>query len=198
MKKSEFFDSLRENLKDYDEKDINESLQYYDEMISDRVEEGENEEEVIESFGDIENISKELEVNLPLKAIIKTKNKGKPKKSPLVIVFLILGFPLWFPLFLTFIILVLSWYIILWSLNLSIAAISLSMLYTLVYGIASTFMNIGTHNAIALGSFGMVLVSIGVFVLFGYLSYLFSKWLIRLANKMLNSLKIRIIEGGNN
>lgn len=67
MNRKEFMNRLDSALSDY--KDKNKCIAFYNEIISDRIREGENEEDIIESFGSIDEIVLKL-----------TGKKEKPKR----------------------------------------------------------------------------------------------------------------------
>ena len=62
MNKKKFITVLEEKLRLSNYKDIDNVLEYYEELISERVEAGEKETEVIKSFGTISNLLKRLDV----------------------------------------------------------------------------------------------------------------------------------------
>lgn len=74
MKKNEFLKKLEKGLKQVlTHQEVNEAIQYYDELINDRVENDELEEEVIASLGSIENIVRTISVE-SIEKRPKTKN----------------------------------------------------------------------------------------------------------------------------
>lgn len=87
MDKNTFLTKLQKRLKGLPEEDLQRTLEYYREMIEDRMEEGLTEEEAVAEIGSIEEIAEPI---LPKSA--------KRKLNPWVIVLLILGFPVWFSL----------------------------------------------------------------------------------------------------
>ena len=62
MNKSEFLNSLEEKLKELPKDEIRKTIDYYDEMIDDRIEDGMTEEEAVKSISKAkkENIEKKL------------------------------------------------------------------------------------------------------------------------------------------
>lgn len=87
MDKNTFLLQLQKRLKGLPEEELQQTLEYYREMIEDRVEEGLSEEEAVAELGPVEEIAQPL---LP----------GSPRRKmkPWEILLLILGFPVWFPL----------------------------------------------------------------------------------------------------
>ena len=97
MTKSEFLTELRTALVGLPEEDIEKSLDFYSEMIDDRVEEGLSEEEAVADLGSIEDIKTQILKDIPLTKIVKERGKPKRTLSGLEITLLIVGFPLDIP-----------------------------------------------------------------------------------------------------
>ena len=87
MDKNTFLTQLQKRLKGLPEEDLQRTMEYYREMIEDRMEEGLTEEEAVADMGSIEEIAEPL---LP--------KSSKRKIKAWEITLLILGFPVWFPL----------------------------------------------------------------------------------------------------
>lgn len=105
MTKHEFENGLRERLKTrgLSDTEITKSIDFYLEMIDDRVEEGMSEEEAVAALGDIDDIARQILYDAPLGVLVKSKIKSNKKERSaggiaLLIVLLIFGFPLWFPI----------------------------------------------------------------------------------------------------
>ncbi len=126
MTKKQFLDSLERALSDIPEKERKESLDFYSEMIDDKIEGGMSEGEAVSALGSPADIAKEIMLDMPLPKIIKTKCKAKKTWSALEIILLVLGFPLWFPLLVAGGAILLSLYIVLWALIISLWAVVIS------------------------------------------------------------------------
>lgn len=87
MDKNTFLTTLQKRLKGLPEEDLQRTLEYYREMIEDRMEEGLTEEEAVAEIGSVEELAEPL---LP--------KVSRRKMKAWEIVLLILGFPVWFPL----------------------------------------------------------------------------------------------------
>lgn len=100
MNKETFNYLLRKKLKKHLSKlDIEKSINYFNEMIDDAVEDGFSEEEAISNFGTIDNIINQIVVEH--KTVPKNKTwKFLPNRSfsALEIILLIICFPIWFSL----------------------------------------------------------------------------------------------------
>ena len=138
MTKLEFLDKLQAGLLGLTESDAQERLNFYSEMIDDRMEEGLSEEQAVAQVGDVQvivaNILAEIPQNAPVQAdaeVVKqviakvekpTHHQATPKKEEKKhmetwqIILLILGFPLWLPLLIAAFAVVISLIAVLWSL----------------------------------------------------------------------------------
>lgn len=139
MNKQEFLDELKKGLCGLPENDVDERLDFYSEMIDDRMEDGISEEDTIAELGDIDDIISQIIDDTPLLKLVKEKAKSKRKISTLEIVLLIVGSPIWLSLLISVISVVLSAYISLWAVIISLwataIALGASTFALLIYGI---------------------------------------------------------------
>ena len=98
MLKQDFLSALREGLKGLPEKDIEERITFYGEMIDDRIEEGLSEEEAVNEIGTVDAVVQQIVAETPLTRIVGEKIKPKRKMRAWEIVLIVLGFPIWFSL----------------------------------------------------------------------------------------------------
>ena len=112
MNKNEFLSLLDKKLKKFPKQEVKERLVFYSEMIDDRVEEGLTEDEAVSEIGDIDEIVKQIAMEMVDKEIVKEPlNKWE-------LILLIVGSPIWFPLLLVAFVVVWSLLIILWAIEL--------------------------------------------------------------------------------
>ena len=114
MLKQDFLSALREGLKGLPEKDIEERITFYGEMIDDRIEEGLSEEEAVNEIGTVDAVVQQIVAETPLTRIVGEKIKPKRKMRAWEIVLIVLGFPIWFSLLAAAGAVLLSLYIVLW------------------------------------------------------------------------------------
>lgn len=101
MNKQEFLAALRARLSALPREELEQSLEYYREMIDDRVEEGLSEEEAVAALGSVEEIAAQILKDRPARAFTPPPAAPQPapaqKKGvrPWVVVLLILGSPIW-------------------------------------------------------------------------------------------------------
>ena len=98
MNKYEFLGRLRERLVGLPPKDIEKSLDYYAEIIADRVEDGMSEEEAVAALGTLDEIVAQILEDTPLPKLVKEKVRPKRALRTWEILLIVLGFPLWLPL----------------------------------------------------------------------------------------------------
>ena len=73
MLKSEFLKQLENRLLGIPKEDLNRTIDYYNEIISDKQEDGMSEEEAINSLGSIDEIVKDILNEIPIKKLVKEK-----------------------------------------------------------------------------------------------------------------------------
>ena len=73
MNKAEFTQQLTNSLAGLSQYDINRSVDYYTEMIDDRVEDGMTEEDAVAALGSIDEIRSKILEEVPITKIVKEK-----------------------------------------------------------------------------------------------------------------------------
>ncbi len=170
MTKVQFILTLNEKLKNLPKKETEERINFYVEMIEDRMEEGISEEEAVAAIGDLDEISTQIISDTPLAKIAKEKMKPKRKLKTWEIVLLILGSPIWLSLLIALITIIFSLYIVLWSVIISFWAIFVSIIACAMYGIITGFLFVFIGKAmggIALIGAGFVCVGLSIFAFLG-------------------------------
>ena len=162
MKKSEFLKERRKHLHGLPEADIQGFLDYYAEMIEDRMEEGFSEEEAVAAVGSVEEIAAQILVDFP--------QPEPKKKNGWLIALLILGSPVWFSLLMAAFAVALSLYVSLWSVIVSLWAVfgslALCGLVGLAAGIISFVAGRGLIGVASLSA-GLVCGGLSIFLFFG-------------------------------
>ena len=97
MKKAEFLGLLRHKLNQLPPKDVEKTMEYYNEMIDDYIESGCSPDEAVAKMGNVNDIATQILSGTQTSAPEGEKMKEE-RNSGLVIVLLILGFPVWFSL----------------------------------------------------------------------------------------------------
>lgn len=136
MNKQQFLEAIRVKLGSLPQSDVEKSLDYYSEMIDDRVEDGLSEEEAVAAMGSADGIAAQILMDTPLPTLVKAKMKPARSIKAWEIILLILGSPIWLPLLLAAGIIVLSLYIVLWSVIAALYAADLCIAVGTLCGIA--------------------------------------------------------------
>ena len=170
MNKLDFLLKLDEKLSGLPEEDIEKSLQYYSEMISDRMEDGLSEEEAVAAVGEPAEIAAQIEAQLltemPLGQLVKTKLKPQRSLRVWEIVLLVLGAPVWVPLLVAVLIIVFSVYVSIWSVVVSLYAADLALAVSaLACVVAAVPMVAGGSIAAGAFVFGVGLIGAGLAIL---------------------------------
>ncbi|MBQ3028900.1 MAG: DUF1700 domain-containing protein [Lachnospiraceae bacterium] len=174
MKKNEFLSELRERLAGLSETDLNRSMDYYTEMIDDRMEDGRSEDEAVAEIGTPAVIAEEILKEMPLAKLVKARVKPKRKMAVWEVVLLVLGSPLWLALLITLFVAVLSLYIALWSVVISLWAVELALAATVLAGVVALPISLIQGNVWA----GIALLGAGIFAaglsMFGFYGCLYA------------------------
>ena len=170
MNKQEFLTQLRKELSVLPQKDIEEYLTFYTEMIEDRIEEGLSEEEAVSAVGSLEEIVKQTVSDTSLIKIAKERIKQKRQIKAWEIVLLILGSPIWLSLGLAVFAVILSLYISLWAVIISLWAIFASTVACCIGGVLSCIVFTLSGNSVsgfAILAAGIVCAGLSIFMFYG-------------------------------
>lgn len=127
MNRTEFLEKLEKKLSAVPQEERKKSIDFYGEIIDERIEEGQSEEDAVASLGDISEIAGEIAYSVPLPALIRERVKPDHKPSGWEIALLILGFPLWFPLLIAAGCIILAVYCVIWSISLAADAVAIGI-----------------------------------------------------------------------
>ena len=192
MKRQEFLDELKKALWSMPEADKQRSADYYAEMIDDRMEDGLSEEEAVAAIGELDEIVKQIltESPRPPATVKKEENHQKQKRGleTWMIVLLVLGSPLWIPLVVSAAGTVLSIYVSLWTLVISLYATSFALAVAAVGCAVGSFFMIGNVGAV-LVAWGLVLICAGLAICFFLLSNLAAKGMVALSRLIWKTCK---------
>ena len=98
MTKLDFLDALEQKLQPLPEQERSKALEYYFEIIDDRMDCGMSEAEAVAACGNIDQIAEQIILDTPMTKLVKQKNKTRRRMRTWEIVLLIAGFPIWFSL----------------------------------------------------------------------------------------------------
>ena len=190
MNKNEFLATLRERLNGLPEEDIIKSIDFYGEMLDDRIEDGMSEEEAVSDLGNIEEIISQILSAVSLPKLVKEKVKPKRALKAWEIVLLVLGAPLWIPLLATVILTVLAIYLSVWSVIISLYAVDLSIAVSglACIGVAVALLFDGQFVPAGV-VFGTGLVCMGLAILLLFAFNLVTKGILWVSKKVLLGIK---------
>ncbi len=127
MNKVEFLALLHQQLKCLTRAELERTIDYYSEIIDDRIEAGESEEYAVLSVGSVEEIVAQV--------LTERKTKKTIAKNKQQLVISIAGAPLWIPLAIAALAIILSLYITAWSIVASVAIVEASFLIAAPFGV---------------------------------------------------------------
>ena len=194
MNKEQFLEELRRKLAGLPQSDLDERLQFYGEMIDDRMEEGLPEEEAVAGIGPVDRTVSQIISDIPLTRLVKEKIRPKRSLRAWEIVLIVLGFPLWFPLLAAAGAVVLSLYVVLWALILTLWAVFAAFAACAAGGIALAVVWIVRGSVvpgIAMIGLGLFSAGIAIFLFFGCVGA--TKGTARLTKKILLGIKTLFI-----
>ena len=195
MNKIEFIESLKQKLSNLPKDELEERVNFYLEIIEDKIEEGIKEQEAIAQLGSVEEIANQIISDIPLRKLAKEKLKKQRKLQTWEIFLLVIGFPLWFSLLVAFLAIILALYISLWAIVISFMAIFIALALSSIALILLTGLYVLTsQGSTALMIFGLSLVCAGLSIMFFYLSKLMVKAMIKLAKKIMLAFKYMLIK----
>ena len=192
MTKNEFLSELREKLQGLPPADIDERVSFYEEMIDDRVDEGEKEEDIIEEIGDVDDVVMEIAKDTPLVKIVKEKIKPKRKIKAWEIVLLAVGFPLWFSLAIVALVLIFVFWLLVWVMVIVTYAVETALVATSVSG-AVAFMAYFANGEMNFAPIGMSIMCAGAALLMVFACIGATKGSIKLSKKIVTGIKMLII-----
>lgn len=170
MSKQEFIERLQKGLQGLPQDDIEEHIMFYVEMIEDRIEEGFTEEEAVSEIGNIEEIISQVVADTPLAKLVKEKITPKKRLAVWEIILLVLGSPIWLSLLLVAIAVILTLYIVVWSVAISLWSVWGSLVACafagIVAGSALSFDGNIPAGLVVVGG-GIVCAGLSIFVFYG-------------------------------
>lgn len=169
MNKQEFISELEKALAGLPQDDVLERLSFYGELIDDRVEDGLSEEEAVAEAGPADEVAKQILADIPLQKLVRERITGRRRMGAWEIILLVLGFPLWFPLLIAALVLVLCAYVVFWALVVCLWAVFVSFIAGAVCGVAGgviDFLRGYRREGVMIIGAGLLLAGLSVFMFF--------------------------------
>lgn len=170
MNKFDFLNTLIDRLNGLPTQDIQSYVDYYSEMIDDRIEDGMSEQQAVEALGSLDDVVLQILNDTPLTTLVKNKVNPRRRLSAFEIILLILGSPIWISILLALFAVILSVFIVLWAVVVSLYAVNLCLAVGALAGVAgaAVLLVFGTlpQVAVMLGA-GLILAGLTIFAFFG-------------------------------
>ena len=188
MRKEEFLCALKARLSNLSQEDMEERLNFYREMIDDRMDDGLSEEDAVAQMGTVDEVA--MQILTPFSTTVKEKNKGKKQRKTWEIVLLALGSPVWLSILVSGIAVIFSVYASLWAAVVSLWAGFASMVGCALAGVvAGAYFAFGANLLTGIAVFGGGLVCAGVSIFAFYGSKFVTKWILSATKKLAIGLK---------
>lgn len=194
MTKAEFAEELEKNLAGLPKEDIKRSLDYYSEMIEDRIEGGMTEEDAVSAIGSVKEITDRILSEIPITKIVKENVKPGRSLRTWEIVLIAVGSPVWLPILLSLVIVCLAVYLVFWIVVAALYASDLFFGFAGIVGLIATFVQTEGFNYGVI-CFGIGLICTGVAILLFFGCNQVAKGLIYLTKKMFLGIKYLFVGG---
>jgi len=179
MNKAEFLNELALCLQRMNDSEKNKFIIYYDEMISDYVENGVTEEDAVTKIGAPKKIAEEL-----LDAYDSVKlNLPSTGSRVLNSILTIIGFPLWGSVLLAFILMVFSIYVLIWCVPFVTGAGCAGFFASSIIGVFGTPFVMAKSLSVGIMQLGTGIASIGISLLLGIATIDLSKKFVIITKK---------------
>ena len=190
MNKVQFLLALNDKLSSLPLDEVEERVNFYSEMIEDRMEEGFSEADAVAAVGSVDEIAAQITEEIPLIKIVKERIKPRRKRKTWEITLLALGSPVWVPLLIAAVAVVFSLYVSLWSVIVSLWAVFASLavcaLAVAILGIVVTISG-NVHVGVATVAAGLVCAGLSIFSFLG--CKVISKGMLIFTKKMVSVTK---------
>ena len=187
MNKQEFINRLNKGLAGLPQKEREERITFYSEMIDDRIEEGFSEEAAVLEIGKVDDVASQIIAEISTSRNFGEVVKVKEKRRAWEIVLLAVGFPLWGALLIAAFAIIFAVYVVLCALAISMCAVFVALLVCAPVGVVAGC--IALFANVPLGFFligvGIVCAGVSIFLFFACKSaikgvfVLLKKWTVR-------------------
>ena len=114
MNKPDFLAELEKKLQPLPDQERAKALEYYFEIIDDRMDCGMSEDAAVAACGSIDEIAAQIIMDTPLTKLVRQKNRARRRMQTWEILLIVLGFPVWFSLAVAFFCVLLAISVVLW------------------------------------------------------------------------------------
>lgn len=170
MRKEEFLAQLRKGLSGLPQDDVQERVIFYGEMIDDQMEEGASEEDAVAAVGSVDEIVAQAVAETPLAKLAKARLKAERRISAGELVLLVLGSPIWLSLGIVGIAVLLTLYVVLWSVLICVWSVFAALAASAGCGVAMcVFFAVGGNgtSGLVMLAAGLVCAGLSIFLFYG-------------------------------
>ncbi len=199
MNRKEFIDGLRDGLSGMPEHEMEERISFYNEMIDEHMANGESEETAIAAIGSVDAAVAQISSEIPLAKLVRDRVRPKKKVNVGLIILLVLGFPVWFPLALAALSIMFTVYLVIWVIILAFFIVDLALAIAAVATLPGAVIYLMSSNVPgAVFAIGVGLICAGLAVLIFQGSAAMGGWLLRQTGNVLLSIKKALIGKDDN
>ena len=116
MTKQEFLTELRRNLNGLPQEEIEDRMNFYEEMINDRMDEGKTEEQAVADIGTTDEAVRTIASQTKMSTLVKEKMRTRRSLTGWELLLIVLAFPMWFPLLMAALSIAFTVYMMTWVL----------------------------------------------------------------------------------
>lgn len=190
MTKETFLHQLRIRLTRLPEAEIQQHLDYYSEIIDDMREDGISEEAAIASFGSVDEAAQAILQDTPLTTLVRQTARPKKGWTAPAIILAVIGSPIWVPLGIAAIAIVLSVFVVIWALIAAVFAVVFAL------GVSGIFLLFRAFGLLLTAGAGCMFLTAGAALLSAGLCLLaflgarqIALWLVHLSAKAFAGIK---------
>ena len=196
MTKKEFLTELRNNLNGLPREEVEDRVNFYEEIINDRMDEGMSEEDAVADIGTTDDAVRKIASQTKMTTLVKEKMKARRSLTGWELLLVVLAFPMWFPLLMTVLVILLVAYLMTWILVITSYAAEAGIIAGIGGGLVAFICSLmdGTPDLI-LG--GGAIMCIGVACLVALLCIAATKVTLKINKNIFLGIKSKIIKGRN-
>lgn len=183
MTKNEFIREIKIKTKHLSKAERKEIISYYNEMISERMEDGMTEAEAIAALGSVDEL---LSANILAKPQPQTRS---PRLRAWHIVLIVIGSPLWISLLAAMLVILLAFYIVIWAVVIAFYAVFASLAAVSLACFVSGFISLFTAGrAFFFAYVGAGCLLLGLTLLWLMLSNIVTRGIAKLTGKTVKGI----------
>lgn len=189
MNKEKFYQSLKNRLKNFDKSEAKSIIEYFDEIIDEKMENGYTEEEAISSLGNVDDIIRAIKTDLVIK---RSSDKKTNSLRNFLIILGICSSPILIPIGVAFFITFFSLLISLFSVFIALAVSSFACYFAAIVTAIGMFLK-SIDLGIILLVFGGAILAGSILGLLSISLYKVSKVILHVINNLYSKLIKKVI-----